>query len=68
MGICVCKEAQSESDEETITPPLPRMSVNSVSGTTDSVASHVQNHPAQQSWDLLGTKLSSVVDKLVLET
>ncbi|XP_035230318.1 RING finger and SPRY domain-containing protein 1-like, partial [Stegodyphus dumicola] len=68
MGICVCKEAQSESDEETVTPPLPRMSVNSVSGTTDSVASHVQNHPAQQSWDLMGTKLSSMVDKLVLET
>lgn len=70
MGLCVCKERQSESDEETFTRPMPRSSVNSLLTATDLANAHQQlEHcdPVQQTWDLIGS-MSSAVDKLVLET
>lgn len=70
MGLCVCKERQSESDEETFTRPMPRTSVNSLLAATDLVNPH--QHPEHcdsglQTWDMIAS-VSTAVDKLVLET
>ncbi|KAF8786093.1 RING finger and SPRY domain-containing [Argiope bruennichi] len=66
MGICVCKERQSESDEETITQP-PRLSVNSLSAETTHVTPYGgQYDPVQRALDLMVSRQS--VDKLVMET
>ncbi|GFY61450.1 RING finger and SPRY domain-containing protein 1 [Trichonephila inaurata madagascariensis] len=66
MGICVCKERQSESDEETITQP-PRLSINSLSAETTHIPPFGgQYDPVQRALDLMVSRQS--VDKLVMET
>lgn len=70
MGLCVCKEQQSESDEDPFTRPVPRTSVNSLLPAGDLANVHqILEHcdPVQQTWGLIGP-MSSAVDKLVLET
>ncbi|GIX66514.1 RING finger and SPRY domain-containing protein 1 [Caerostris extrusa] len=66
MGICVCKERQSDSEEETITQP-PRLSVNSLSSETTLVTTYGgQYDPVQRALDVMVSRQS--VDKLVMET
>ncbi|GFT60569.1 RING finger and SPRY domain-containing protein 1 [Nephila pilipes] len=66
MGICVCKERQSESDEETITQP-PRLSINSLSAETSHGPPYgSQYDPVQRALDLMVSRQS--VDELVMET
>lgn len=67
MGICVCKDRQSDSDEETITRQAPRLSVNSLSTETPQIRSLAgQYDPVQRALDFMISRQS--VDKLVMET
>ncbi|XP_015912570.1 RING finger and SPRY domain-containing protein 1 [Parasteatoda tepidariorum] len=67
MGICICKDRQSESDEETIARQNPRDSVNSLSAETDHLVPPIERYdPVHRILDLMVTRQS--VDKLVMET